>query len=1044
MQTKISDNAKPLKILNASAGSGKTYSLVKTYIKLLLFDQNNASKFSEIIAMTFTNKAALEMKQRIIEKLDELSHPEVYPNVSQNYAIEIGEEIQISSEEVHQRARLVLESILHRYEDFHVMTIDKFNLRLIRSFSLDLDLPNDFEVILNEDAIIEQVIDQLLEMNGKDDELSKLIFNYANSLAEDDQTWNIRRSLVDFAKILKQESNFPMIERLQSLEFTLDEFNALKQEQRLFVNEFLTKCKEVHDQFLKHNLSSTELPGGIHTYNPIDRLISYNQFPKDLFTDSFLKKCSEEAPKGKLFPMDLRESLVALNAYFLKSVEKNEQYDKYLKNYFNMSLLKYISQALLDLRTDERLIRISEFNKMISELVSEDDAPYIYERMGTRYRHFMLDEFQDTSRLQWMNMTPLVHESLGSNKENLIVGDPKQSIYRFKNGVAQQFVDLPGLYNPEQNEQIELRSQFFKSMGVVSNLDSNWRSSKTIVDFNNQLFELIREKTPDVYRDYYKSVHQIAKSSKNGFVSITSKKVTKNSDLMDYVPFILESIEACESAGFKRGEICILGERNKDCTIWANALTQANYQVVSADSLLVDNEPKVKMMLSYLKLRLNPNSQNENKQFAEHFFRNSSLSVAVYRSYFVSKKREDLTEYTYFDSDAFIGEYFQSKLKFLFKFESLYDLIQQSYSLFRFNELDNPYLHHFADMVHSYELRFGPDLKLFLNDFESNSSGKAVQIPESDDALKIMTIHKSKGLEFPVVIIPAMNGLTDGSKSSFFVESNPFLIYTKLSGSSAIDAVKKFTNMENEQNLMDKINLFYVALTRPIERLYINNWYSGNSFGSLFHDALSKMPEALSESEEITLRLGSEHRSETIGKHQEDQFFVPVNSLDNLWFPEIALQDRNELLTEQILSDEQRFGNQFHLAISKINFKDEIESVVHSMVQTGEIETENQTKMIKSLNALFESEAYISLFSGALKIFNEQSFIISKSEQLRPDKIIVKENETYVVDYKTGLPKAKDKKQVTLYTQVMQEVGYTNVKGFLFYTNENSLVHVSG
>ena len=1032
-------STRPLTILNASAGSGKTYSLVKTYILLLLNDKEHTSKFSEIIAMTFTNKAALEMKTRIIQQLDILSNPQQFFEKSTDYAKMIGKELNATPEDVHQRARIVLNAILHRYEEFHVMTIDKFNLRLIRSFSLDLDIPNDFEIILNEDLTIEQVVDNLLSQLGKNDEITQLVLSYSRSKVEEDEKWNIRKSLIQFAKVLKSERNFDFVAQLMKTEFSVAEYNELKRLKRELNDQFIEKCRTVFAYFQTFGLESNDLPRGSQALKAIEDLNIYTSIPKELFTKTFLDNCEVEPKKGKIYPLELRQALLQLHAYYESILEPFAIYEKYIKNYFNMALLKYISEALVQLRQDERMIRISEFNQMISELVVHDEAPFIYERLGNRYKNFMLDEFQDTSRLQWLNMTPLIHESLGSNNQNLIVGDPKQSIYRFKNGVAEQFVALPELFNPELDPIVAARSNYFKEMGEVENLEFNWRSSETIVVFNNAVFEELKTKLPSEHSDFYASVKQLPTSSLNGKVSISSREVKKKPEADELIQYILSSIQECEAAGFERGEICILGQTNKECKVWAKALTQENYKIVSVDSLSVENDPKISLMVGYMKLRLNPNSQNENKQFAEQYCRVKNSSISEFRSFFKTIVGKNEKEYSIFDADGFYDKYFGGKRAFFFKYESLYDLVQQAYLLFQFQELDNPYLHHFADMVHSFELNNGPDLTLFVKDFQSSNNGKAVQLPASRDAIQLMTIHKSKGLEFPVVIIPSIDADLSRTMGDFFVQSSTFLLHTNLSGSSAIKAVAEFTELESNQIMMDKVNLLYVAMTRPVERLYILNHYRKSTLGRLFQNAFDLIEGAEMTDSGYELRLGTDQRTTVKSKEESNQFFIPKQSSDNLWFPDIALQDREELIEEPVLSDEQRFGNQFHLAISKIHFKDEIEIKLHALIQAGEVEAQFEADLHTSLIELFDSENYIELFNGATRVLSEQAFIVSKSEQLRPDLIILKKDCTIVVDYKTGIPKQKDVKQVKMYKKVLTEVGYPAVQSYLFYTHSNDL-----
>ncbi len=429
---------KPLKILNASAGSGKTFNLVKEYIQLLLSEEHVTTRFAHIIAMTFTNKAALEMKSRIIQALDELSFPDKYKKKSDDYALLIGDALGINPEEVHKRAQIVLKNILHRYEDFHVMTIDKFNLKLIRSFSRDLNLPNDFEIILNETEVIERVVDSMMAQLGQKEleKLTQLVFAYAKDNIEEGQKWDFRRDLIKFASILQKENYFTIVEKLMVSDFSSETLETLKFERARMVDHFVGKCQTIHQLFLTENISSDELPGGSATYNPIVKLKEYPSIPKDLFTDAFIAKCESEPPAKKRFPFELRQALLNLHNEWSKVIASFTGLNLFIKNFYNMALLQFMAKQLETVRKDEQLIRISEFNKLISDLVKNEDAPFIYERLGTRFHHFLLDEFQDTSHLQWLNMVPLFHESISQGNNNLIVGDPKQSIYRFKNGVA--------------------------------------------------------------------------------------------------------------------------------------------------------------------------------------------------------------------------------------------------------------------------------------------------------------------------------------------------------------------------------------------------------------------------------------------------------------------------------------------------------------------------------------------------------------------------------------------------------------------------------
>lgn len=1038
-----------LQVVNASAGSGKTYSLVKTYIHLLLTDEGEHAdrKYAEILAMTFTNKAALEMKTRIIKALDELANPEFYKE--SKYINTISTETGLKQEDVQTKSKRLLSGILHRYEDFYVMTIDKFNLRLIRSFSRDLDLPPDFEVVLNEVPLIEQVVDEILEEIGKNEKLSTILLRYANANIEDEKSWDLRKSLIDFGNVLSSEQDLPYVERLMSMEFSNEDYNQHRLELKKLNEEYRKRVKEAATIFYNSGFKQDEFPGKSNVFNRFRVLASETQkLGGDApFTDTNLKYIAKA--------VETDSSAVELNGVVTKLAEwheiNNEYYkilDIHLKNYFNMALLKYMNNALLTLNKQERLIRISEFNTKIAKLLQEDTL-YIYEKLGTRFRHFMLDEFQDTSRLQWLNLIPLIRESLGNGQKNFIVGDPKQAIYRFKNGVAEQFVKLPGVYNPEQDAKIAEVSNYFEQMGHVDELEDNWRSAADIVTFNNELFEQLSIKLNDPQKDFYASVKQDPKSGKKGYVYIESKPIPKNLNQDekndDKFQFVLSSVQDALNDGFKPGEICILGRGNKFCNFIATALTNEKYKVVSADSLNIDSELTVRFVISYFKLRLNPVNQNTIRQFAHIYCELFSHSLDYYNSLFTTIETNNQKTIKTANLDLFFAKNPHYRNHFFDPFETLYDLIQKTFRLFGLHELKNPYLHHLADLVHLFETKNGPDLNLFLQEYDTMpKDAKALQIPESDDALKVMTIHKSKGLEFPVVIV--INDMKSEIKAGaeFFVETENYLLRTTLAKASPVKEIRSANEEELSKVYLDTLNLYYVAYTRPVNRLYVKNDYGTSGLSAEIHQALKQMPGVAEDGEELRFIRGEKQTREQEEKVQADDFFTPEASTDNLWFPDIALQDSDELKTEDFLSDEQRYGNQFHLAISSIHDKYEIEKIVRQFIRTGEIEQAFEEQLKSDLKKLFETEAYNQLFEDAIEILSEQSFIISRNEQIRPDKIIVKPNRTVVLDYKTGQPLKKHNKQLEQYRSVLQEMNYPNVDAHLFYLKNFELVKVEG
>ena len=1042
----IETNLKPFKILNASAGSGKTYALVKEYLLLLLKDDKNSKQFAHIVAMTFTNMAAFEMKERIIQNLDLLSYPEGREQKAQAYAHELSMVLAIDPADIHERAKRTLKMLLHNYEDFHVLTIDKFNLRLIRSFSRDLDLPSDFEVILNEKEVIEEVVDVLFDQLKKDgkDELSKLVFAFAQSNLDEGERWDFRSQLIDFGSLLSNEKYQPLIDQILAMDLSIDRYHQLRHSFQKLTDEFKSLCKEAHCVFLSLNIDGPKLPGGQTAWNTLDKLIN-SGVPDDtnkLFGAKINKVLDgEDLGKGKVFPDELRSALITVKNWVDANLSHYHVSLLFLKSYFNMSLLKYIAAELSAVKKDQQLIRISEFNQLIANLVQHEEAPYIYERLGTRFSHFLLDEFQDTSRLQWQNIVPLIHESVGNGNLNLIVGDPKQSIYRFKNGVAEQFIALPGVYNPENDPQIQRQSDFLFKMGEVDELGDNWRSAKEIVTFNNTLFGELKTQLSDEAKEFYQSIHQTPQSKETGFIEILSSKADKEVEL----DAIIECIEKCKADDIPLGDICILVQRNAIGNEIAIELNRRNYKVVSADSLLISKDRKVQLVISYLKRRVKPSSVTEQKRFAELFFQlNHPEPITAYTSCLTERIDAKGRIKKVFDENVFMRTAFGDRTRFFSPFESIYELVQQFYGLLNWNELDNPFLHHFADFVHDFEQHKGPDIEALLEAFDSQKDKLAIQLPESRDAIQIMTIHKSKGLEFPVVILPKLGlSLSSSTKNKHLIKTEKEVLYSTLSKSNHVDEVRHAAEKETDQVFIDTVNLLYVAMTRPKHRLYGFNFFkSRNTFGKIVHELLSTLhPEALKE-DKLHLTIGQALKNEEDDTLQKDFLFEPELVNETLWYPEIAISETDIVGHEQALSAEQRIGNQFHLAIGLINKPNEISQFIDELTLSGEIESENTQKVKDYVIQFFAHPEVQELYEDGEEFLAEQSIIIDEDSTKRPDKIILKKEETIILDFKTGIPKSSDHKQMIIYKNALEQMNLPTIRSYLYYTATQQLIAI--
>ena len=1039
----IDRNIHPLSVLSASAGSGKTHQLVLEYLSILLKDAQYKRKYKSIVAMTFTNKAASEMKERILSTLFGLAYVDPQNKKVENMRLDLEKQTGLSADELSRRSKLALEGILHAYEDFHVSTIDKFNLRLIRSFSRDLDLPADFEVILNEKQVTEDVVDLLMNQLGAPgaEDLTDWMYQYAKANLQEGNSWNFRKQLIEFSSMLGKEKNAEKIQQLLQLELTKGNYTRLYEDRNQILTAFLADAKQVHDEFFNLDLNLSDIPGKGTTIKNFEKLNVQNAFPKinsnndGLFSATVIKLME---PNSKFaIPLSLKEDVIRLNERYLTDLAAFNLIELYRKNFFNMALLQHVGKQLQIMMNDEQLIRISEFNKLISKLVRDEEAPYIYERLGVRFEHFLLDEFQDTSRLQWLNLIPLILESLAHNRWNLIVGDAKQSIYRFNNGLAEQFVSLPAIYNPENDRQIAAKSATFASRGAKRVLPSNFRSAKEIVEFNNLLFEGLAKCLPANMAHFYQDLKQEPTQQKSGYIHIESiqQKITFEERLEKVIRFIEESLHA----GFEPGDICILTETNKLGNSLAIGLTERKYQVVSQDSLLVSKDAQVQLILSYLRRRASPKKTTETKRFAELFFRlHGAYSTADYLGYF-EVVQKDGKSIRIFNDTRFLKDHFGGTTSFFTTYESVYDLVQKFMKLMDWKETEEPYLHHFMDVIYGFQLARQSDIHHFLEFFDAQKDKIALQMPDTQSALKIMTIHKSKGLEFPVVIIPNMDFTTTmNPQGKYLMEVRDKILYAFPGKNQQIPELNAFAKDENNLILLDKMNLFYVGMTRPELRLYALNDFEKGKFGAMIHDQLEGLN--LGMTKDGLLQIG---QSEPISKKEDstDNLYLPVDFSQRLWYPDIVFRKVFQDETE-IQQEEQRFGNDFHLLMSLCQSNVDTDQVLAKLLKDGNIEQKNEQRLRECAQAFWMKMEEGNYLQNIEKSLNEQVVLAGENDVKKPDKVFVKSEEVIVIDFKTGKINQKHMEQIVAYSKLLEEIFKKPVRCLLYYSALNQLTEL--
>ncbi len=1050
MLSSIDRKKYPFFVMSASAGSGKTYQLVLQYLSILL-SSKYSGKYRAIVAITFTNKASLEMKNRIIDALYKLAEYKKGNEDRKTEAIleELKLLLQLEEKEILKSSAQALRAILHGYENFNVSTIDKFNLRLIKSFSSDLELPADFEVTLKEDEVLDEVLDLILSSIGEGDkkELTELLTEYARSNFREGSQWNFKRELKSFASSLSLEKNQGYIRILKEMTFDQGDYRVIADKMNVLNEEFCTFIDEFSECFYSMEIDPMELPYKSQTYNALLKISQLKECPTDspILLSKRLKGYCLESGDTKALKRVLKDKLLAVEECYIRIAGELAFLKKYRSNFYNMALLKHIYDSLREHKERSKVIRISEFNEMISSLVKNEDAPYIYERFGVRFEHFLLDEFQDTSRLQWLNLLPLIRESLSYKNENLIVGDPKQSIYRFNNGLAEQFVSLPEVYNPENEAYIAETSSFFNSLGIKKPLTENYRSCPEIVEFNNKIFELLSSGLSDRFELFYEDVHQNPVSEDAGFVSVVSKEGVKR-NLEQMVSNIISIIKKSVEDGFELGDICILTDRNALGVQLANELSKKDIPVFSQQSLLVSKNLQVRLLVSYMKWRMRPTMDTMKRQFAELYFRVRGDGEDRYFEFVQENMPESGKKYRFFNDERFLKEYFDGKERFFRPFENIYELTLQFLSLMGWEEIENPFLHQFVDLVFQFQNDRQSDLSKFIEYYDDNRETFALKMPDSENAVQLMTLHKAKGLEFPIVIIPEIDfKLGIHRNSRFFVETDSNILFTGLSQNSIVDEISQKAVEEKNLILLDKLNLLYVGFTRAEKRLYVfNHFDKGSNLGEIFHKRLVDSFDIKDKDGEVEFIAGKEQRkieSPSEEPKQDEVFYTPARVPIDLSKVQMVL-NHEEGRSEQETHEERLFGDYFHHFMCEVDTQDDIDSTMQKMQRNDQTDLGLAERIQASAIAFFQSAGEQGLLDKVIKVYNERSILAAPSRIIRPDKVFIREEDVIVVDFKTGKPSPDHHEQIWNYKSALEEMYEKPVRAVLYYTRQDELIQI--
>lgn len=1031
LQKKILQSS-AFQIYNASAGSGKTYQLAKNYLRLILAP-NSTFRYRELLALTFTNKAVGEMKDRILQYLQEFSLPKT-PDKSLSLFEALQRDLGYDTAELRTKAAATLKELLHNYGFFEIATIDKFNHKIIRTFARDLKIAQNFEVELDTDSLLREAVLRILDKAGQHKALTATLIQFSLEKIDDNKSWNIAFDLNQMGKMLFNENHGPYLKKLRPK--ALVDFatlkNTLQREIQLLEKQAVTLAEEVLETIGTLGFEFADFPREtlpnhfkkIVAGETDVNLLYKNKIEEQLSQNKILKTSvtkPSEILVSQIFPIYLE---VKSTLHSLKAHKKAEG------AIMAVSLLNEIQKEVKEVQSERNLLAISDFNTIISEEVTNQPVPFIYERLGEKYRHFFIDEFQDTSKKQWSNLIPLIGNALESMDEHgetgslLLVGDVKQAIYRWRGGEASQFLNLSnGKNNP------------FTILPITNQLNKNWRSCKTIINFNNSFFTYISQlfTNSEFQQLFIDGNHQEPNDQPGGCVNISyySNDVGANENPQSIKT--LETIKKIKSLGHSYRDICVLVRENSKGELLANYLAQQGIPLVSADVLLLRNSPEVQFLVALLKHIEAPNEQ---------LYRFELLSYLCPKG----QPLHDFLDRNLQGMEAFLAKHYQFDTSTILLL-STYDVLELAIERFDLAKNSNAYINYFLDFALDYENKESTAIFDFLLFWELKQDSLALSAPEHLDAVKIMTVHKAKGLEFPFVIFPfADSPLHGGPKKNDVwipIDKNKFegFEHLVLKASAELEFFSKASHElykeEKEKTLLDSINVLYVALTRAVQGLFVlceNVKGSRVTYGSLLKSFCETQQAERPNDHEFT--FGS-LATKTKGKSTiQEEKTIPYIYSTKFKYENNPVRLATSLHNGK--NDDARYrGNLIHDLLAKVYSSDDIVKAVGTLVDSELIPHSEARIYEEMVGKVVSHEKLSNYFSKNIKSLNEIELLDTNGVVLRPDKMVISNMEVVLIDYKTGAQSATHKNQLHQYEEIVLKMGYFVTHKIIVYINES-------
>ncbi len=1090
-----------LQIYKASAGSGKTHTLSQDYLKLAF---KFPEKFTKILAVTFTNKAAEEMKERILQEINNL----IFEGKNATHYNEIQKLYNDYDEEfIKTQAKKIRDYLLHNYSKFSIGTIDSFVQKVIRAFSYEIGIQSGYKIEMDSRKVIKDLIELLYFKIENDDELKKWLIRFAKYKLELGKNWDFREDVANLTREIFKESFQVFNEK--------NIYNDANNKEHL--TQLLKELYKIKNSFESKMKKNSNKAKQIIEKNRIDISSNGRSFKticNYLLTGIISNKHADLEPKSTIYKaLDSVDNWYAKKASFkIKDIIEsvfpdlynclenavetyNTEFKTYLSsimvlsNFHAFGLLNDIDRLMPEYRDDNNLLLISDMSVLLKKIISDNEAPFIYEKIGTHYSNILIDEFQDTSSFQWANFKPLIKESLSRAYYNLIVGDIKQSIYRWRGG------DWKLLLH-EVSKDIGDEYINEKTLGT------NWRSKKNIIDFNNSLFN----NSPDIlqnifnneiykstdeekrnlfdkkynvilkeaYADSFQRLSPIGAKS-GGYVKVKffetkRAKMTRSwrENLNEYFPNTIDDL--LKNKNYQAKDIAVLVRKNKDgkqavdmlLKYMNDTIDAQKYDIISAESLYIGNSKAIQVLIASLKFLYNEKNQIN----LIDLIHNHNILIGNDISHYI---------FDFTDKQVNLEKYLPASLinntNNLRKLE-IYELVEKLIEIYGFhnNKKIDSYIRAFQDAVLNFTRTESADIVNFLNWWDDNGHQLSVKISDKQNAVNIMTIHKSKGLAFRVVIIPFCDWPLESNSnllsSIIWTKSDvpPFnkFKYLPLKYNSSLSKTIFYEEYYNEKlySFMDALNMMYVAFTRPKDEIIImapidKKSNTENNISDILYKSITTTEQITDNDKIVSLNkdFDTEHfvyennnnyikvdKQKYIREKNIDNSFKLNNYPTNDWRKRISIKyHSHEFFIKSIKQIETKvnYGTLMHKIFAKINTKNDIDNAIEDIYMSGMIDLKQKNEIKNNVIEIVNRPHIVDWFSEKWEIITEKPILNQKGQIKIPDRILKDKNKTIVIDFKFGEINDEYQKQINEYIDLLKSMGEKNVEGYLYYADKD-------